>query len=280
MKEIGKDIFVETEYQGANVGCILTGDGAVLVDTPMIPSEAQHWSRRVARRTKQGRTYLINTDYHISHILGNHFFPAVIIAHELAWQEMAAYDLSFSQSIIDEYKEKDPQVAADLSEVRLVLPEVTLTDSLSLHKGDRLIEVVHFGGHTPATVGVYVPDSRVLFTGDLVVTKRHPSLIHAQSKQWLEALQRIRQMDVEVIVPGHGGIADLSAIEPLANYIEEMRKQVGELYGGGASRREAVEKVRAAVMDLFPVRPEEQKIVAARIRASIERVYEEIRKGE
>ncbi len=280
MKEIKDGIYVETGYQGANVGFIATDGGAVLVDTPMLPADAWRWLRRVARIVTGGLAYLVNTDYHGSHILGNCFFPAVIIAHELTWREVKTHGEALLQQYIDEYKEKEPQVATELAEVKIVAPEVTITDNLMLHKGGRAIEVIYLGGHTPASIGVHVADSKALFTGDVVVTGRHPSLAEAQTEQWLQALERIRGMDVEVIVPGHGEPCDLAATESLSAYISEMRQRVETLYRAGASRREAVEKVRMAMIDHFPVRAENREAAAARLRASIERIYEEIRKGQ
>ena len=279
MKEIKEGIYVETGYQGASVGFIATDRGAILVDTPLLPADAWRWLRRVARIATGGLAYLINTDYHGAHILGNCFFPAVIIAHELTWREVKAHGEALLQHYIDEYKEKEPQVATDLAEVRIVAPEVTITDQLTLHKGERPIEVIYLGGHTPASIGVYVADSKVLFTGDVIVTGRHPDLSQAQTEQWLQALERIRGMEVEMIVPGHGEPCDLTVIEALAAYIREMRQRVEALYRAGASRRETVEKVRAAMIDRLAVRAENREAAAAEIRAGIERVYEEVRKG-
>lgn len=280
MKELATGVYVETAYQGANVGFISTEEGAVLVDAPMIPSEAWRWLRRVARISQSGLAFLINTDYHGDHVLGNSFFAASIIAHENTWRELKNHGDALLQRYIEEYKQKDPQIAADLTEAHIALPEITILDGITLHKGSRTIEVLFLGGHTPGSIGVYVPASRILFAGDVVVTGRHPNLAQAQSRQWLDALARIRSMSVDVIVPGHGEPTDVSAIEPLLLYIQEVRQRVQELYGGGASRREAVEKVRTAMIERYPVPVEEREIVATQIRASIERVYEEIRRGE
>jgi len=279
MKEIGNGVYAETEYPGCNVGCIATDEGAVLVDTPMFPADAWRWLRRIARTTKHGLAYLVSTDYHLAHILGNCFFSAATIAHELAWGEIESHAEALLQRQIEECREKDPQLATELADVHIVLPEVAIIEGLTIYKGGRVIKVLYLGGHTPASIGVYVPDSRVLFAGDVVVVGQHPSLAEAESLQWLAALERIRGMDVETVVPGHGAICAPEDTQPLTAYIQEMRSRVEKLYQGGTGRRDSVEKVRNAMIDRFPVRAEEKGAVAQQIRGSIERVYEEIRKG-
>ena len=280
MREIADGVFVESGYRGANVGLILTGGGALLVDTPMIPHEAQDWLEAISPLAKNGISYIISTDYHASRILGNCFFSAPVIAHELAWNELKARGQAILQRQIDYYGKREPQVAATLADVDIVYPEISVIDRVSVHRGDRLVDVIHFGGHTPATLGVYVVDAKVLFAGDLVIAGRHPDLSQAQSGEWLEALERISAMDVDIIIPGSGEPCDLSPISSLKAYIQEMQRLVGETYRGGGSRRETVEKVRSVVLERFPFPPREKDVTARRIRASIERVYEEVRKGQ
>ena len=280
MREIAKGVFVESGYHGANVGLILTGGGALLVDTPMIPHEAQDWLERVSPMAESGISYIISTDFHASRILGNCYFSTPVISHELAWNELKARGPAILQRQIDLFRRREPQVAAALADVDIVYPEISVIDRVSVHRGDRLVDVIHFGGHTPATLGVYVVDARVLFAGDLVIAGRHPDLSQAQSGEWLEALDRIAAMDVKTIIPGSGEPCDLTDIPPLRAYIEEMQRRVGEAYKGGGSRRETVEKVRSIMLDRFPFASREKDITARRIRASIERVYEEVRKGQ
>lgn len=280
MKEIKNGIYVETGYVGANVGCIATDEGAILIDAPMLPADAWKWLRRVARIAKGGLAYLINTDYHATHVLGNCFFPAVIIGHELTWRELKAHGEAMMLRFIEEQKAKDPQAAADLVEARVAPPEVTISDRLHLYKGNRAVEVFFLGGHTPASIGAYVPEEKILFAGDVVVTDRHPDLSQAQTEQWVQALKQIRQMEVETVVPGHGEPCGLDEVDKLIAYIEEMRQRVGNLYRGGASRRETVDKARAAMLERLPIPPDRREATVLQIRAGIERIYEEIRKSQ
>ena len=49
MREISPGIFVETDQRGANYGGIVTDDGIIVIDTPMVPKQARGVPRRAAR---------------------------------------------------------------------------------------------------------------------------------------------------------------------------------------------------------------------------------------
>jgi cyclase len=57
IREIAPNIFVETEYHGANVAFIITSEGLILIDTPMLPAEALHWRAEIEKRTDKEITH-------------------------------------------------------------------------------------------------------------------------------------------------------------------------------------------------------------------------------
>ena len=54
MKQLTNNIFVETKWSGANVGCIVTAEGLVMIDTPHCPSDAVVWKKEVASKKVGG----------------------------------------------------------------------------------------------------------------------------------------------------------------------------------------------------------------------------------
>jgi len=279
MREIAEGVHFENAYISGNVGCILTGEGAILVDSPMLPRDAWDWLRKIASKTKQGVAMLINTDYHVEHVLGNCFFPpTVTVAHQAAWIEMQRYDEAYLQRYMSHHKHYQEAIQSDLTKTRVVLPELAMTADMTIHKGHRVLRILHVGGHTPASIMVHLPQERILFAGDVVVAGEHPSLSSADTMKWLHALEVIRDMeDVEIIVPGRGEPCDPSATEILSEYISQIRERVHEYYSGGYTRRETVDKVK--MEDFFGVPPDARTEIERRIRGSVERVYDEFKKG-
>lgn len=274
MEEIARGVFVKTDYEGSNVGCILTDAGAVVVDTPLVPADGKAWATEVARVA--GRVlYVFNTDHHRAHIIGNQYFDAPVIAHELAWKEMTNYRDAFIERTKNLFK-RQPEIVEQFDEVVIKKPEITFTGRLMLNKGGREIHFVHLGGHTPATSGVWLPAERILFTGDVVVVGEHPALGQSDSKQWLAVLARLRKTSLKWIVPGHGPLCNVEATVPISDYIRTLRAKVRSQYKAGRSKSEAA-VVISQMIDLFPYRPGDKSFVEKRIRAGVSRIYDEMK---
>ncbi|MBC7233361.1 MAG: MBL fold metallo-hydrolase [Chloroflexi bacterium] len=279
MQEIAKGIYIEDSYHSGNVGCVLTGEGAVLIDCPMLPRDAWDWLRKITAKTKKGITFLINTDCKVERVLGNCFIPATAtIAHQQTWAEIQRYDEAFLQRYLAHQKDYNSSTVADLAKARIVLPELTMTVDMTIYKEDRVFRLLYAEGHTPASIMVHLPEERILFTGDVVVNGEHPSLAQANTLKWLHALEMIRKMDnVDLIVPGFGKPCDLAATEELTEYISQMRERVYECYRSGYTRRETVDRVR--MEEFFSIPPARREVIEQRIRSSVQHVYDEFKKA-
>lgn len=274
VEEIAKNVFVKLDYEGANVGCILTSEGAIVIDTPMIPAEAKDWAETVSKLT-DNVLYVFNTDHHRTHIMGNQFFNRPIMSHEAAWKEMANYKDTFIDRTKNLFK-KRPDVQVQFDEIVIVKPELSFTGRLIMYKGERELHFVHLGGHTPATSGLFLPDERILFTGDLVVVDEHPALGQCNSEVWLKKLRWLRRQKYSLIVPGHGSLCNVEASEPVSEYIRAMRSKVRSQYKSGRTKAEAA-VVISQMIDYFPYRQGQKSIIEKRIRAGVSRVYDEMK---
>jgi len=274
LQEIADRVYIELDYEGANVGCILTDEGAIVIDTPMIPEESEHWAKTVYDLTDTV-LYVFNTDHHRAHIMGNQFFDAPILAHEFAWKEMANYKDTFIDRTKNLFK-KRPEVQKQFDRIRIVKPELCFTGRLVMEKGHREIHFVHLGGHTPATSGLFLPDERILFTGDLVVVDEHPALGQCISEEWLSKLRWLRKQNYAQLVPGHGPLCNVEASEPVSEYIRAMRSKVRSQYKSGRTKAEAA-VVISQMIDYFPYPQGQKSVIEKRIRAGVSRVYDEMK---
>src|SRR5262249_33835068 len=87
-------------------------------------------------------------------------------------------------------------------------PVRTFTDELTLHVGSHTFHCVNLPGHTRPQTAVHVPEEGVLITGDNVFNGCKTFVQEADPWEWLAALDRIAEFDVETIVPGHGEPCD------------------------------------------------------------------------
>ncbi|NLE75127.1 MAG: hypothetical protein GX605_00030, partial [Chloroflexi bacterium] len=112
--EIAPNVLAVVAEAGANLGAVLTSEGPVLIDTPLVPAEAREWAKIIAERNNKPVRYIINTDHHRAHCLGNQHFDAPVIAHEYAWREMTSFSDSFRQRVADRFRRRNPRAYQEL----------------------------------------------------------------------------------------------------------------------------------------------------------------------
>lgn len=281
IREIAPNIFVETEYHGANVAFIVTGEGVLLIDTPMLPKEARHWHGVIQEHTDEKILYVINTDHHRAHVIGNQHFPmATVIAHERAWKEMKSYGDSFRTRLINMYRDRIPEAVEEWkASLEIIKPEVTFTGRTILFKGDKEIHLLPLGGHTPATTVVYFPNEKLLFTGDLVVTNRPPFLSQGNTKEWLQALTYLRKLRYDILIPGHGELTGKEATENMSNYLRMVRRKVRSAYRSGLPKADTARSL-SHLIRYWPIPPFEKPKADRRFKSGLGRVWNEMRAEE
>ncbi|GAB4561017.1 MAG: hypothetical protein Kow0047_08050 [Anaerolineae bacterium] len=281
MDQLAPGVYVDTSCRGSNPGAIITEEGAVIVDTPQIPEEARRMRAEVeALSNGKPILYVINTDHHRGHILGNQWFkPAPVIAHDIAWKHMKGYTENFKQRVYDSYK-REPEIQKQFEDLEIVTPTITFSHRLFLTLGDTEIRVIWVGGHTPATSIVWLPRQRVVFVGDTVWVDQHPYMAQADSKEWLDALTYIRRLDAEYIVPGHGPVCGREATERISEYIRAMRSRVRSMFKAGKSKQETAAALAPEFIDWFPIVPERKSRLESQIKSGINRVWTEFQRGD
>lgn len=276
MHQIAERAYVETTYRGGNIGCIITDQGPILVDTPLLPRDARHWRDQIERLTSLPILYVINTDYREEHILGNALFGAPVVGHELTWECVGGYGEAFWQQVANLLEPIDAEAVAEIDQLKLVCPQITFTERTIFYKGSPEVRLIHLGGHTPASIAVYLPDDQILFTGDNVVLDTLPVLTYADTKQWLQSLTAIRKMRVKTLVPGHGPLCDTAVTQPLSEYIRLIRDRVRRHFQAGRSKSE-LSSLTAGLVKAYSILEAEREGLRPRIRSNLDRVYDEIR---
>ncbi len=280
MREISPGIFVETDQRGANYGGILTNDGVIVIDTPIVPKQAVAF-RDELRRVSGGKPFLfvINTDHHRGHIMGNQFFvPTPVVAHDFAWKHMKGYGDNFKQRVIDSFK-KEPEIQAQFTNIEIVVPKVTFSHRLDIVRGGRDLRIIRIGGHTVATSVVWLPNERILFVGDAVWVDQHPYMAQANSKEWLDGLTFIRKLKADQIVPGRGPVCGRDATERMSEYIRYMRARVRLFHRQGKTKQETIPTVLREIVGSFPVPTMLKSKTESQIKQGIGRIWNEQEKA-
>jgi glyoxylase-like metal-dependent hydrolase (beta-lactamase superfamily II) len=277
MEQLADRVYVETAYDGVNVGAILTQDGPVAIDVPSYPRDARDWATRLHTLNRRSVQFVALTDCHGDRILNTRWFSAPIIAHRATADRLNSYDKRYPQSLLDSLLARNPTGGRLLSNSPVERVTLSFDQDLRLIKGEFEVEFVAAPGPTPGNIWVYLPQAGILFAGDTITAGRHPLLAEANSEQWLSTLERLKQwpQEIKVIVSGRGPLCDVNAVQPVRNYIVQMRERIQQHCLEKRVRTETAAYV-PEFLSMFPLNSYPPEWMQRQIRLSLERVYDEI----
>lgn len=277
MEKITENILIATDYRGCNPGYVLTSEGAVIIDTPMLPSKAIEMREEI--RQKGPIRFLINTENHIDHNFGDLFFAGLcpIVGHddivEDFWAPIAG--LSRYAYMTEAVKKDDPRGAISMppendSVVRP--PAITFGSRLTLRVGDHVFELLHTPGHTKGQIAVFVPKERVVFVGDTVFSECQPWFYCSDPEIWLKSLDLLKTLEVDYIIPGHGPACKKDYIARQSAFIREWITAVAVGIARGWSKEDCVEKI--GFMDRLPMGIGLENMAPMVHRMNVERIFD------
>lgn len=208
-----------------NAVAILSRDGVLVFDANGTPAAASAVLAEIRKLTDQPVRFLVLSHWHWDHWYGAEVyrdaFPGVqIIAHETARALMMGPAIEFNRPGLErdlpgyvaslEKKGDTERLAAarfflaQKRAVRHTLPNVTFQRQLDLYFGGRHVQVQHHDrAVTPGDAFLYLPDEKIVVTGDLLVNPISFAL-SCYPTGWLRTLEHIDALDAVILVPGHG----------------------------------------------------------------------------
>jgi cyclase len=243
MRRVSEHAWAEFLQWGCNPGFIATSEGALLIDTPQQPIDALRWREHLVEH--HGRiVHLVNTEPHPDHIRGNAYFPGVEVIGQAGMPRRyaAMIPMMTGAELGETLREVDPDSVwlFNHPDYPPNPPTRTFDDRLVLELGGLEIQLLHTPGHTAPQTAVYLPSEGVVFTGDNVFHKCKTFIQEADPWQWLATLDRIGQLDAEVIVPGHGEPCDKRYLAEQARVIRNWLSAIEDVVRRGLSEEDAL----------------------------------------
>jgi glyoxylase-like metal-dependent hydrolase (beta-lactamase superfamily II) len=200
---LSEHAYAYTAEGDPNTGIVVGGDSVMVIDTQATPVMAQDVIRRIRAVTDKPIRYVVMSHYHAVRVLGASAYKA---DHIIASQ--ATYDLIVERGEADMKSEIErfPRLFQAVESIPgLTWPSIVFKDEMTLWMGQLEVRILHAGrGHTKGDTIVWLPQEKVLFSGDLVEFGATPYTGDAYLRDWPATLDRLRALGAEKLVPGRG----------------------------------------------------------------------------
>jgi glyoxylase-like metal-dependent hydrolase (beta-lactamase superfamily II) len=259
--EIARDVWVIPDRRVPlvpNIGVVAGDDAVLVVDTAMGPENGAR-VLAAAQAKAQGRRLLLTiTHFHPEHGFGAQVFrdQATIVYNRAQRDELQDKGAGY----VELFRTFGPAVAAALEGVELVDPHEVYEDATELDLGGRTAQLRTWGlAHTRSDQVVFLPEERILFTGDLVEERIFPIYPYfppddadVDGSRWIEVLRRLEGLAPAVVVPGHGAVGDGGVITAAREYHELLREETLRLGAEGHDADEVVARLEPEILARYP----------------------------
>ncbi|MDJ0923206.1 MAG: MBL fold metallo-hydrolase [Acidimicrobiia bacterium] len=258
MENVTSNIFTETKVRGCNPSYVTTSDGVVVIDTPQLPTKAVQM-RKDAEQHGPIR-YVINTEHHVDHIFGNYYFKGAgqVVHHQGVYDNFMVVGpeldpFAYAKEALPTDDPAGEEIFPDRDEYYADpnKGQIVFSGDLTLRVGGHTFELLHTPGHTPGQIAVHVPEERAVFTGDTIFSECQTWLMTSDVDGWLAALERIGQLEVDHVVPGHGPVTTKEYLAVQRSMLMEWKTAVAVAVAKGWSKEETMERVH--FKDRYPV---------------------------
>ena len=217
-----------------NTGFLVGRRGVVSVDACSTERRTRAYQAAIGAVTSLPVRTLVNTHHHGDHTFGNYLFPgATIVGHEATREGVQQWGLPWDEPV---------WTKVDWGDIELEPPFLTYRDGVTVWVDDLRCEVTHVGtpAHTTNDSVVWVPDRKVLFSGDLLFNGGTPFLLQGSVAGLVTALEEVvKPLGPETIVPGHGPVSGPQVIDDVLSYARFVQRTAAEAKAAGLTPLEA-----------------------------------------
>jgi cyclase len=294
--ELAKDVFFikgktsffengDIKEVACNNGWIVFDDFVLLIDANL-PGNAPELLSHIRKTTAKPIHFVFNTHHHGDHMYGNKYWAdqgASIISYKGLLEELQQYETGYYAHTPGRWEEMTTK-RADLQKFPLFPPQLTFDSKFSIADQSKHVELLHIGtGHTRGDGVVWLPKEKILFTGDACLNGPYNLFRDAQLKLWIDTLERMKTLNAETIIPGHGEPGDKNTVNRQQHYFKVLYRWVE----AKKKQKHAWENIRAELPELRRLVNEDERterylisepavLPNFSLEAHIKKIFEEI----
>lgn len=277
----------------SNAGAVVTADGLLAIDAQQTKALARTFRNAIEEASGKPTAHLINTHFHLDHTAGNVVFADVpIIAQDRTLKSMTAYlgstpdnrwvvtdsgeklRLFFGSNVQELVPAGDPleqwfssrMGGPDYEAIELVGPSETIGDHIVFQcPGDTLHAEYRGPAHCDGDLILYLPRQKIAFLGDLLFVGRFPWLGDCDLDGWIDRLDYVLSLDIDTVVPGHGGLCTLREVAAFRELLGALRAAAELALSSGFSEEATV---RDVTLSQYAAMPRYREWLPANLRAA------------
>jgi cyclase len=231
----------DPEYSRAgNAGFIVTGQGVVAVDATNSPYHAREELYEIRQKTGEPVRYLVDTGGAGDEVLGNEVFADLqvpILSTPAIQAEIRDRAQTIGQKLTANEK-----FGRRFRGIHITPPTQTLQGETDLSLGAQTIRLIPFDASLQA-LAVDLPESKVVFLGDLFQNQYFPRLESRDVHSWIDALRQAEAWNADVYVPGHGEPGSRQNVEQFRAFLEWLANEVQTRVAKGKSLDEVKNEI-------------------------------------
>jgi glyoxylase-like metal-dependent hydrolase (beta-lactamase superfamily II) len=261
LRDLGNGCYAYLQPDGSwgwsNAGLVVDSGESLLVDTLFdlkLTREMLETMRRAEPQASARIGTLVNTHSNGDHTFGNQLVAgAEIIASKACAEEMAHDNGAERLAEMKRVATNATAAGAFMSEIfkpfdfegiEVAMPTLTFNGEISRRVGNKTVRLIEVGpAHTRGDILAYVPQDRVIFTGDMLFINGHPIIWAGPVGNWIKACQLMMDLEVETVVPGHGPVTDKQGVAAVKDYLEYIASEARRRYDAGMPMFEAAQDI-------------------------------------
>jgi len=232
----------ENDGLNNNLGFVVGDAGVLVVNTGPSVRVARALHAAIRKITTKPVKWVVNVNSQNHYWHGNGYFKsqgATILASkeaERVMRETGAQQLDANKTLL---KEKAEGTA-------LTYPTELISDQRELKLGKTTAQLLYVGpAHTPGDLAVWLPQQKILFSGDVIYTERLLAVIPiGNTANWVQTFDKLVALNPKAIIPGHGRPTTVEvARRDTRDYLTFLLAEAKRILDAGGSLQDAVEKV-------------------------------------
>jgi cyclase len=254
----------------SNAGLIVDGDATLMVDTlfdlKLTAEMLETYRKNIPAAKDIG--ILVNTHADGDHTFGNQLVEgARIIGTQGTVTDFARFDPKVVQNIVMNAEQfgsagvfmRECFRPFDFSGIALTPPTETFSGTMDIMVGSKKVQLIEVGpAHSLGDALIYVPEDKVLYTGDILFTGGTPIAWYGPVKRWIDVCDMVLDMDVETVVAGHGPISTKDDVREMRDYLQHVTDEARPLWEAGMDYLAASYKID---LDRWKDREDAERVV-------------------